>query len=124
MELKDMEKKECLCSWLAIGLDNSLEVLIKKAEERNKEEAKHQLEDHVIPFQEQLKISCPDLAIVGAKDILAFDIRRKDWAERVQREARLMRGRLYDRAFLCARKELGRSPLELSQFIKKHIVKP
>ena len=106
-----LPRTPCGCAIAAIAFQGSLYMLKELARTSNREEVRKHLKEVVIPNQEDFNKICLEpkgLRVVGARDILEWDLRKKDWRERVRKEADLLIFRIQNTLSECLEKEVIR----------------
>ena len=107
-----LPRTACACGIAAAAFHGSLSHLKELAEKGGKEKVKEQLERFVIPNQESFNKICLEpvgvTPVVDAKSILEFDLRKRDWRDRVIREASKLQFWVTTRLSDCLKKEVIR----------------
>ena len=107
-----LPRTPCACGIAAAAFYGSLSHLRELAKEADKDKVREQLENFVIPNQDSFNKICLEpvgvTPVVGAREILAYDLRKRDWRERVESEASRIQFRITTRLSDCLKKEIVR----------------
>lgn len=107
-----LPRTPCACGAAAAAFHGSLSHLKDLARKGDKEKVKEQLEQFVVPNQEDFNRICLTplgvIPVVGARDILAFDLPKRDWQERVEKSASSIQLWITTRLAECLKKEIVR----------------